>query len=148
MLHQIKAHLFYTDFPELIISITSVYHFWSRILTLRSEFFINCKALKTVGEAFISTWKVLEFYSYLPVWTLVSQISFAFQSKGSFARNTPSPSVRQTSTPPITWREAEVKLERTDVSCDDSEVDMVRIIRINHEKSVLMITFCIMRLAE
>ena len=66
-------------------------------------------------------------HKYSKVATLLFKYhkSLAFQSKGSFARNTPSPSVRQTSTPPITWREAEVKLERTDVSCDDSEVDMV-----------------------
>ena len=29
------------------------------------------KSLKTVGGAFRSPWKVLEFYSYLPVWTLL-----------------------------------------------------------------------------
>ena len=38
--------------------------------TLRSVFFINFKSLNTVGDALRSPWKVLEFYSYLTVWTL------------------------------------------------------------------------------
>ena len=36
------------------------------------QYFSLTKSLKTVGEAFRSPLKVLEFYSYLPVQTLVT----------------------------------------------------------------------------
>ena len=41
---------------------------------------MNFKSLKTVGEAFRSPWKVLEFYLYLPVWTLIDPWAVSFQS--------------------------------------------------------------------
>ena len=45
-------------------------YFFETVNFLVSLFFINLKSLKTVGEAFRSPWKVLELYSYLPVWFL------------------------------------------------------------------------------
>ena len=36
----------------------------------KSVFFIGFQSLRTVGKSLRSPWKVLEFYTYLPVWTL------------------------------------------------------------------------------
>ena len=68
MLHQIKAPQFYTNFLKLLIILrNAVRHFQSRLLTCKSVFFISFQSLKAVGKSLRSPWKVLEFYSYLPV---------------------------------------------------------------------------------
>ena len=60
-------------FSKTIISLVmdSSQHFRSRILTFELVCFISFQSLKMVEKSFISPWNVLEFYTNLPVWTLM-----------------------------------------------------------------------------
>ena len=57
--------------------------FWNRILTRKSVFFVSFLSLKTVGKYFRSLWKVLEFWTNLPLRTLYQQSEEVAASKES-----------------------------------------------------------------
>ena len=62
----------------------------------KSIFFLSFQSLKTVGKSFRSPWKVLEFYTILPVWTLpmykVCVICFSDLPEDSLHLSAPSSS--------------------------------------------------------
>ena len=83
--HQ-RLHIVTKDVISLSISVLLLFrHYISHKITfgapssggvLRSAcgafIFISFQSLKTVGKSFRSAWKILEFYTNLPVWTLLS----------------------------------------------------------------------------
>ena len=66
MLHQIKAPQFDTNFLKLNIFSNAV-AFPEYDFNVLNSIFISFQSLKTVGKSFRSLWKVLEFYTNLPV---------------------------------------------------------------------------------